>query len=160
MLELVPIGSAAEGPLHDRYRADPATNTFCRPNVPCRKLWHYAHANQQCHSDVFSEYVFGGSVNDLWSKKESPTVRCTKCQLIYKKFSPLTWLRWQRGKISLRSRATNGYAGPSPLRNREQEGSMSRGYVRSSKRECAGLVVGPVASIAEFPYVLRLHPSL
>ena len=62
MLEFVPVGYAAANPLHDRYRTDPATNTFCRPNVQCCKLWHYTHANQQCHSDVFSECTFGGSV--------------------------------------------------------------------------------------------------
>ena len=160
MLELIPVGYAAESPLHDRYRADPTTNTFCRPNVPCCKLWYYAHANQQCRSDIFSECVFDGPVNDLWSKKESLTVRCTRCRRIYEKFSPLTRLRRRHGKISLRSRATNGFVGPSPLRNRKQGGSMSIGCVRSSKREYADPVVGLVVFIAKFSYVLHLYPPL
>jgi hypothetical protein len=49
-------------------------------------------------------------------------------------------------------RAMSGYAGPSPLRNRKPGESMSREYARNLKRECVGLVVGPVVVIVKIRF--------
>jgi hypothetical protein len=79
-----------------------------------------------------------------WPKRESPLVPCTKCQRICEKPLFPTRRHEQNGRTLRRSRAMSGSAGLSPSRNRKPENSTSRGCVRSLRKECAGLVVGPV----------------
>ena len=43
----------------------------------------------------------------------------------------------------------NGYAGPSPLKERKQGESMLKECSRNLKKECADLVVGSVVSIEQ-----------
>jgi len=76
-------------------------------------------------------------------------VRRTKCRQIYEKPLLPTRPHGQNGKILPHSRAMNGYAGPSPSRNRRPEKSTLKECARNLKKECAGRVVGPVALIVE-----------
>jgi hypothetical protein len=73
----------------------------------------------------------------------------TKCRRIYER--PLFQrLRHKRhGKILRHSRAMSGSAGSYQARKRRQGVSVSRKHSRSSKAECAGLVVGSVALTVE-----------
>src|SRR6516162_8085732 len=79
----------------------------------------------------------------------SPVASCTNCQRIYERSLVLTQRHKRHGKILRHSRAMNGSAGFSPQGNRRRGIVGSRGRARSSSKECAALVVGPVALIAK-----------
>jgi hypothetical protein len=76
-------------------------------------------------------------------------VQYTAYGRIYEKFSFLTRLRGQNGRILRPSRAMSGSAGLSPSRNQKLEGSTLSVYARNLKKECAGLVAGPAVLTAE-----------